>query len=66
MLNVFISKFDDHIQNDSAHVVMSACAAYLRSGACKHCNIQSVLHGIFGNAHNVLCMNGAAGDSCTV
>ena len=40
--------------------------ARLRSGGCKHYNMQSVLRGIFWNAHSVLCMSGAAGDGRTI
>ena len=35
-------------------------AARLRSRARKHYNMRSVLRRIFWNAHNVLCMGGAA------
>ena len=46
------------------HVAMYV--ARLRSGGRKHYNMRSVLHGIFWNAHSVLCMSGAAGDGRTI
>ena len=41
-------------------------AACLHNRARKHYNMRSVLRGIFWNAHNVLCMGGAAGDGRTI
>ena len=46
------------------HVAMYV--ARLRSGEHKHYNMRSVLRGIFWNAHSVLCMSGAAGESRTI
>ena len=48
------------------HVAMYV--ARLHSGGRKHYNMQSVLRGIFWNAHSasVLCMSGAAGDGRTI
>ena len=48
---------DDEMSSDRTQGIY---AARLHSGACKHYNVRSVLHGIFWYTHSASCMNGAA------
>ena len=51
-------EIQNHDWNKSAYSLNTwqVYAARLPIGACKHYNILSVFHGIFWNAHDVLCM----------